>query len=267
MRRRTFVLDAAGAVVARHRRRRRRRPRTPRTAMPDAPPNWRALADRTVGTAGLALGGGLGADARNAALTCDALVSAEVVLPIGDVVTASVDEHASAVHVHPDARSPRLRPLLRGRRRCAPAARLRPRFGCRGRTRWESRPADRRGRKGMGRWGWRDRGRRIPQRRSAGRRSRRNGVSVASARRVHPVVRRAHHTRGGRHGDPVAGGCPPVRAGEFGGRVRQLPRVRHPGGTVLRRESGTARSDPADMRPRSGDEHRSGALTGPPSTC
>ena len=47
----------------------------------------------TVGVAGLALGGGLGADSRHAGLTCDALQSATVVLPSGDVVTASANEH------------------------------------------------------------------------------------------------------------------------------------------------------------------------------
>ena len=43
----------------------------------------------TVGIGGLALGGGLGADSRHAGLTCDALQSATVVLPSGDVVTVS----------------------------------------------------------------------------------------------------------------------------------------------------------------------------------
>ncbi|CAM4463494.1 putative FAD-linked oxidoreductase YvdP [Mycobacterium basiliense] len=47
----------------------------------------------TVGTAGLTLGGGLGADSRRAGLTCDALKSATVVLPTGQTVTASADEH------------------------------------------------------------------------------------------------------------------------------------------------------------------------------
>ncbi|QUR69604.1 FAD-dependent oxidoreductase [Mycobacterium spongiae] len=47
----------------------------------------------TVGTAGLALGGGLGADSRHAGLTCDALTSATVVLPNGDAITASADDH------------------------------------------------------------------------------------------------------------------------------------------------------------------------------
>lgn len=47
----------------------------------------------TVGVAGLALGGGLGADSRHAGLTCDALQSATVVLPSGDVVTASANDH------------------------------------------------------------------------------------------------------------------------------------------------------------------------------
>jgi FAD/FMN-containing dehydrogenase len=48
----------------------------------------------TVGIAGLTLGGGLGADARLSGLTCDALVSAAVVLPSGESITASADDHA-----------------------------------------------------------------------------------------------------------------------------------------------------------------------------
>ncbi|MGH3643725.1 MAG: FAD-binding oxidoreductase [Mycobacterium sp.] len=48
----------------------------------------------TVGVAGLTLGGGLGSDARRCGLTCDAMVSASVVLPGGELVTASPDEHA-----------------------------------------------------------------------------------------------------------------------------------------------------------------------------
>src|SRR5271163_1305748 len=47
----------------------------------------------TVGVAGLALGGGMGPDSRHAGLTCDALQSATVVLPSGDVVTASASDH------------------------------------------------------------------------------------------------------------------------------------------------------------------------------
>jgi FAD/FMN-containing dehydrogenase len=43
----------------------------------------------TVGTAGHALGGGLGAHSRHAGLMCDALTSASVVLPSGAAVTAS----------------------------------------------------------------------------------------------------------------------------------------------------------------------------------
>jgi FAD/FMN-containing dehydrogenase len=47
----------------------------------------------TVGIAGLALGGGIGADSRHAGLTCDALQSATVVLPGGEVVTASAHDN------------------------------------------------------------------------------------------------------------------------------------------------------------------------------
>ena len=47
-----------------------------------------------MGVAGLTLGGGLGSDARLHGLTCDTLVSASLVLPSGDVVTASADDHA-----------------------------------------------------------------------------------------------------------------------------------------------------------------------------
>jgi FAD/FMN-containing dehydrogenase len=43
----------------------------------------------SVGTAGHALGGGLGAQSRHAGLMCDALASASVVLPGGNAVTAS----------------------------------------------------------------------------------------------------------------------------------------------------------------------------------
>jgi FAD/FMN-containing dehydrogenase len=48
----------------------------------------------TVGVAGLTLGGGLGADARSAGLTCDAVLSASVVLPGGELVTANPGDHA-----------------------------------------------------------------------------------------------------------------------------------------------------------------------------
>jgi hypothetical protein len=48
----------------------------------------------TVGVAGLTLGGGLGSDTRLSGLTCDALVSASIVLPSGEVVTASPNDHA-----------------------------------------------------------------------------------------------------------------------------------------------------------------------------
>lgn len=48
----------------------------------------------SVGVAGLTLGGGLGSEARLRGLTCDALVSASVVLPTGEVVTASPTDHA-----------------------------------------------------------------------------------------------------------------------------------------------------------------------------
>jgi FAD/FMN-containing dehydrogenase len=47
----------------------------------------------TVGIGGSALGGGIGADTRRAGLTCDTLQSATVVLPSGDVVTASANDH------------------------------------------------------------------------------------------------------------------------------------------------------------------------------
>ncbi|QUR65802.1 FAD-binding oxidoreductase [Mycobacterium spongiae] len=47
----------------------------------------------TVGTAGHALGGGLGANSRHAGLLCDALTSASVVLPSGKAVTASAGSH------------------------------------------------------------------------------------------------------------------------------------------------------------------------------
>lgn len=48
----------------------------------------------TVGTAGLTLGGGMGGDSRHAGLACDALRSATVVLPSGETVTASADDHS-----------------------------------------------------------------------------------------------------------------------------------------------------------------------------
>lgn len=47
----------------------------------------------SVGIAGLALGGGLGAAARQSGLTCDALVAATVVLPSGEAVTAASHDH------------------------------------------------------------------------------------------------------------------------------------------------------------------------------
>jgi FAD/FMN-containing dehydrogenase len=47
----------------------------------------------TVGAAGHALGGGLGAQSRHAGLMCDQLVSATVVLPGGSAVTASANEN------------------------------------------------------------------------------------------------------------------------------------------------------------------------------
>ena len=47
----------------------------------------------TVGVAGLTLGGGMGADSRHAGLAADALRSATVVLPNGQTVTASADQH------------------------------------------------------------------------------------------------------------------------------------------------------------------------------
>ena len=47
----------------------------------------------TVGFAGLTLGGGLGSDARQWGLTCDALVSASIVLPSGDAIMATPDDH------------------------------------------------------------------------------------------------------------------------------------------------------------------------------
>ena len=47
----------------------------------------------SVGTAGHALGGGLGAQSRHAGLMCDALTSASVVLPGGQAVTASTNSN------------------------------------------------------------------------------------------------------------------------------------------------------------------------------
>jgi FAD/FMN-containing dehydrogenase len=47
----------------------------------------------SVGVPGLTLGGGLGADARRSGLTCDALLSATLVLPSGQLVTAAPDDH------------------------------------------------------------------------------------------------------------------------------------------------------------------------------
>lgn len=47
----------------------------------------------SVGTSGHALGGGLGAHSRHAGLMCDALTSASVVLPSGEAVTASANNH------------------------------------------------------------------------------------------------------------------------------------------------------------------------------
>jgi len=48
----------------------------------------------TVGVAGLTLGGGLGSETRQSGLTCDALVSASVILPSGDAFRAPQDDHA-----------------------------------------------------------------------------------------------------------------------------------------------------------------------------
>ncbi|WP_431233016.1 FAD-binding oxidoreductase [Mycolicibacterium psychrotolerans] len=47
----------------------------------------------TVAVAGLTLGGGLGSDARLHGLTCDTLVSATLVVPGGEMLSASADDH------------------------------------------------------------------------------------------------------------------------------------------------------------------------------
>lgn len=47
----------------------------------------------SVGAAGHALGGGMGADSRHAGLLCDQLTSAQVVLPGGQAVTASANSN------------------------------------------------------------------------------------------------------------------------------------------------------------------------------